>query len=1030
MFPEIITDKSSNLRVVVSLASDVLSAKDIPSAKENLENEINKLIGEKNYPVKFDLIWCDDQSITDDQPDWSRYFYYETPIPLIEKINEIHKPDLIICVFWKIFGLNSYFPTDTTEKAQRKSEEAAKKWTEKDFPQTKVVFCKQNPKLNEEDKKKRLFISYFRSQVDEDVLASCNKNQIPKEIEKILSEFIKSNFNEDIEQEQKYEPSPLLKLSLPDDWLYLNKWLNENSALIGQELDENAAINFFNGKIPSLTEALSSSIPRRAICKDLLKIITKAAKDKRFAVTLLLGPGGEGKSTILQQVAIDLIRQRNPEIQVIFRQQAENLTKIVENLNGEEGNFVIVSDDAQNIAKDLSNIVKRVNKPNNIQFLLASRTTHWEWERNVNSNLQTHLGDNFVRRRIGTLDERDAKEIVKAWEKANALGKLKDEKEPVKRLLDEASLKADKSGKQNSFFSAILWVRKHQTLDARVKDILNELNKQPSLNGKKLDYYYNYIIALHGDGISILTNSVLQEVFGCDEIQLKTEVLDPLVGETAILQEGALVLARHHIFAERAKELLKDRVDFNNIIGELAVAAEQLFRDKKLGDTENDKWLTLKDEYFVKRKQPKIALAIVKAIAEEFVFNPILVTRWVKLLRAWGENLRTEAKNLKKKKMFYEAERTFEQANEKLLEASNVLLKCYDKTRPQRSYFTEWGVIQGEIGNSFFSAWLTSISLIDDLKERRNLAKPNMMELASLATAFSKSFLKTVHNKSHSDIFKKATEGAVRLGFDKKAKKNIDFPEMSEFRNFNVSDTERNLQIALEKVKGDGDSKISLEDAFQFVLDGINLAWELCEIGRETLPESLPNAPDLKFNKLKKLFGIKENESENETSPADRVTVSISPKTVYKENKFPFFYDRDADKICDAEGLAVDLSDTLLDVLKQFFRKDGQNITNQLTFAEVAENYKKELNDNDDEVEIARNFQRNLRDQLKNNYGLDKSDEIIKTWRENGYQLGSGWDFSKTRKYIDAIERPTLFLNENIAPKSDRKISSVKPSSD
>ncbi len=880
MLTETITIKPQSLRVVLALANDVVFA------EKDLEKAITDLNDKNNYPVKFDIVWCNEQFATDEQSDWSSYFYYETPIPLIERINEVHKPDFIICVFWKLFGLNQYFPTDTPEQAKQKAEEAAQKWTKKDFPKTKVLFCKQDPKLSiEEDKNKRLFISYFRSQVDEAVLGSCNKNQIAKEIVKILFEFTASIFgdkSDEDDQWQKYKPSSLLELKLPDDWLYLNRWLNEKSALIGQELDDAAAANFFNGKIPSLTEALSSSIPRRAIVKDLLKIITKAATDRKFAVTLLLGPGGEGKSTILQQVAFDLIRQRKPEIQVVFRQQSESLLKVVENLQNKKGNFVIVSDDAQKIAKDISKIVKRFDKPDNIQFLLASRTTHWEWESSTNSDLQTHLGDNFVRRRI-ILTEKDAEKIVDAWKRANALGKLKNEKEPVKRLLDEASLKSDKSGKQNSFFSAILWVRKHQTLDARVKDILDGLKEKPSLNGKTLDYYYNYIIALHGDSISILTDSILQQALGCDKTKLEKEVLAPLKGETAILQEGALILARHDLFAERAKEILKSRIDFNKIIGELSVAAEKLYLRNELGSNEINKWLDLENHYFKNRKEPEVALSIVKALGEEkdFAHDSVMFTQWARLLRKWADDLEKEAKELKRKHRFGEAQEKFNEAEEKRFGAANVLCKYYDQTKPRRSYFTEWGVIQGEIGNSFFDAWLTSISLTNDFKEKRNLANPHKMELAALATAFSNSYLKTISNEADSIVFKKAAEGAVRLGSDEKANKHIDFPEITEFRKFNYHDNKKNLQIALNKVKSDDVSKINLENAFQAILDGINLAWKLCEVDRENLPESLPNAPDLNFNKLKKMFGIKTKPEE--FSPTSKAKLVVEPTESIKE---------------------------------------------------------------------------------------------------------------------------------------------------
>jgi hypothetical protein len=1028
------TDNSKSLKVAVALAKDVIFS------KETLENPLQKLNKENDYSVRFDLVWCNEQTSSDDEFDWSKYFYYETPIELLRKINEIHKPDLIICVFWGFFGSQQYFSESAEEEFKdRIAKDLTQKWiADIEFPATKILFFKETPSNNEISKKQ--YITKFRSQLyNTGVLDETKKSKLGEKILEIISKFVKIRFWDKPKiPNQGSKPFPPIRLKLPDGWLYLNKWLNDNSHLIGRELSEEDAEDFFNGKIPTFREIVSSTIPRRTINKDLKDFIIKAVNKEKFAVTLIHGAGGEGKSTILKQVASDLLLQPDLKIHVIYREGNANLSELIKILENKRENFVIVSDYDKEIIQRILDLAKRDSKPDNIQFFLESRTTHWEWQRNADSILQNNLGSYFQKRKIGILNESDAKEIVKAWEKANALGKLKDEKEPVKRLLKEAQLRSDKSGKQNSFFSSILWVRKHQTLDNRVLDIYSELEKRPSLNGKTLAHYYNYIIALHGDGIPILTNLVLREALGCDKTTLDDEILYPLKGETAILEQGALILVRHDVFAERAKFILKkpifdeegnflyfDNPDyFNKFIGELAVAAEKLQREGKLGRIENDKWLALKDEYY-KRNQPEVALFILKTLSEAFIYEPVLVTRWAKFLRVWGEDLREEAKILKRQKRLAEAQDCEVKSKEKLIEAANVFLNCYDKTSPQRSYFTEWGVIQGEIGNSFFSSWLTSISLMDGLKEKRHLAKPNMMELASLATAFSKSFLKTADNSSYSNIFKKATEGVFKLAFHDKAKRNIDFPEINEFKKFNIHNTERNLQTAFEKVNGNDVSKISLDDAFQSVLEGINLAWKLCEIERANLPESLPAAPDLKFDKLKKIFGIKTDNSRNENK---------TKQTVFKETKFPFFYDRDSKIIRDAEGLAVDLSDAILEVLKHFFEKDPKNITNQLTFAEIAEKYKKDLNNDDDEIEISRNFQRNLRDQLEEKYGLNeekaKAIKIIKPWHGNGYQLGSAWNLSNTKRYIDALDRKNEELNENVGSQTDRRLTSKKLSSD
>ncbi|MCD9186216.1 MAG: hypothetical protein LUM44_07270 [Pyrinomonadaceae bacterium] len=1012
--------KINTFKVAVALSKDV-----IPLAQKEITDIIEKLNDNNEFSVNFELFLCNEQNAADSEIDWSDYFYYETPVCLVKKINETHKPDLIITVFWKFFG--------SRQSASENLDLLTKSWIgSDDFFNTKILFCKENPSnLSEDEKSNRQFISNFRREVNKDhfnagVLGECKKSKIAEEIKQILSNLLTSRFGSKSQMtSREYKSSSTLQLNLPDGWLYLNKWLNDNSHLIGRQLSKEDADNFFNGKIPTFDEVISGTIPPRTINLELREFIVKAANAKKFAVTLIHGAGGEGKTTILKQVASDLLLHSDLKIHVISREGSANVKDLISILESKKESFVIVSDNAQEIIQDILELAQKDSKPNNIQFFLASRTTHWQWEKNADSTLNRNLGSYFQKREIGTLNEKDAEEIIKAWEKTNVLGELKDETNRVKRLLEESRLRSDRSGKRNSFFSSILWVRKHQTLDNRVFDIYTQLENRSSFNGKTLAKYYDYIISLHGDGIPILTDLVLREALGCDENTLKNEILDPLKGETAILQEGALILARHDVFAERAKFVRKKPVFddegnflyfdipdyFNSIIGELAVAAEKLQKGGKLGEIENAKWLALKDEYFTKLNQPEVALAIVKATSEALIFEPVLVTRWAKLLRVWGENLRKEANKLKRQSRYADAQNYYNKSKEKLFEAARVFLNCYDKTLPQRSYFTEWGVIQGEIGNSFFSAWLTSISLTDELKEKRHLAKPSMLELASLATAFSKSFIKSNGNNFNSSVFKKATEGVFKLAFHEMAKKNIDFPEMNEFKKFNIDDTERNLRTAFGKVSGNDVSKISLEDAFQFMLDGINLAWELCEVEKETLSASLPTAPDLKFNKLKKMFGITaKGKDATHGQPQN-----IPQKTNYKEEKFPFVCDIDSLEIFDAEGYKPDLSEDLLNVLKSFFFKDGEGIKSKLTFSEVAAVYKRqEIYDTEKAKEEANNFARNLRRQLEEKYGVDDKDEIIKSWFGKGFQIGKNLITKSKYKNQDAVaDRPNKLYRKD-----------------
>jgi serine/threonine protein kinase len=841
------------IKLAIALGNDILFDK--ADVTNEIEVKIHQINENKPFNTKIELVWCNETNSYDSQDEWSQYFYFDTPVYLLKRIKEVHNPDFIIPIFWKTLGSSEKFTEiDSAMSKMQAAKDIAKEWFASDHPKAKYLFCRQEPNLPQEEKFKRLFFTYFRAEGKQKDFIDCNKNQLPAEIEKILLDFLKdnsTNTENEIDIQELNKNIRIMELAnLPVGWLYLNKYLKDEIRNIGKELSKVEAENFFSGTNPKFREAISCTVPRRSINKDLEEIINNAVNNNLFAVTLLQGAGGEGKSTVLKQVAVDLIIKQKSNIHVIFNQDSGDLSKLIDCLEFKNGSFIIVSDNGQYLAEQIAKLAKRESQPRNIHILVASRTTHWEWKKKADREILTNLGTNFQKRTIGILTREDADKIIRVWEKASSLGKLAEidsHESRVERLLNEAESKFDRSGLTNSFFSAILWVRQNETLDGRVGDILDELESRNSLNGKTLKHYFNYILALHGDGIHILTNRVLQKTLGCDEITLKQEVLEPLTGEIPVLQEeSSLILARHDVFAERAKEILKNQVDFNNKIGELAVAAEKLYRELGYDFVENERWTTLKDVYFKERRKPEIALEIVKAIAtdEELKSDPIMVARWANLLSNWGAILEKKGKT--------------NEAREKYQAAHNILNQNYDQLIPNRGYLTDWGVLERKRGNNFLSAWLTAIALSGKVTEKLigKQPRPVLVRLTSLAKSFSFSLKNTALNAEHLSILKKATDGIIKLGFNDNSLKNLDDLSIKYDKDRDYKRTMDSLDEIVRVNKLDV-SKINLENSFHSILDGLNLAWELCEINKTTLPKNLPKVSDLEFNNLKKIFGIK-----------------------------------------------------------------------------------------------------------------------------------------------------------------------------
>ena len=111
-------------------------------------------------------------------------------------------------------------------------------------------------------------------------------------------------------------------------------------------LDQEEVLGFFDGRIPSWEHALSPDIPKRSIVNDLLKGFNLIhEKNEAATLHLILGPGAEGKSTILRQTICGLVDSGSWE--VLWHQEPDS--KLPRNISTHlpitERSWLIVSDD-------------------------------------------------------------------------------------------------------------------------------------------------------------------------------------------------------------------------------------------------------------------------------------------------------------------------------------------------------------------------------------------------------------------------------------------------------------------------------------------------------------------------------------------------------------------------------------------------------------------------------------------------------------------------------------------------------------
>jgi hypothetical protein len=108
------------------------------------------------------------------------------------------------------------------------------------------------------------------------------------------------------------------KIAPPDGWILLDgSYLAERR----QPVSDDRILQYFEGRVPQWEDVLSGSIPSRSIVDDLLATLTNGFEANGPQLTLLLGAGGEGKSTAFLQT-LERIAS-NEQVKVLWRSNPE-----------------------------------------------------------------------------------------------------------------------------------------------------------------------------------------------------------------------------------------------------------------------------------------------------------------------------------------------------------------------------------------------------------------------------------------------------------------------------------------------------------------------------------------------------------------------------------------------------------------------------------------------------------------------------------------------------------------------------------
>lgn len=508
-------------------------------------------------------------------------------------------------------------------------------------------------------------------------------------------------------------------------------------------LTKDEIVRYFDGAVPTWRHAVSSAIPRREDATTLARNLAKATTAPR-SMQLIRAAGGEGKSTLLLQVAADAacadgwsVLWRTSAREGIAPEQLATLDPA--------RRWLIVADDADNIVPGLADSAGQLSQSGRggIHFLLATRDADWK---NAHGQQQawSQWLDYSPDLTLRAISASDAKAVLAAWETAgpDGLRELATESDPAKRLAAFESAIRDASNQQaiqgeqrrpqdGSFFGGLLAVRFGQNgLQAHVRAFLERLKRVPIEGGKgTLFDALLYVAACHGTGIPGIDERVLADLVSVPREWVQSRVVRPLGEEAAAVHSAGHVLTRHSkvaaavlVEAERTFE-----TDLAEVWARLVRQTVQTGRGVRIGQTfsfvvhAGPRLQKALPPQLTEDRRKAIAIAAAKSAATH-------KSEWLGCVVDLGKTYRRADDADQASQVFRD---NLAAANEKV-----------DHHEVIRGYWYEWSVCEGERGtateHALANAWLGGLSLSDHLNPTPITPEQAKLSCAGLGVAFGK----------------------------------------------------------------------------------------------------------------------------------------------------------------------------------------------------------------------------------------------------------------------------------------------------
>lgn len=588
-----------------------------------------------------------------------------------------------------------------------------------------------------------------------------------------------------------------------------------------ESLSEDQAVSFFDGARPSWSDVCSSSVPKRNVVKVIVNYLKQSCSTQQKGLFLLIGAGGEGKSTAIMQVVDELIHQHIYK-KIIWHHSPNtpliNDSYFIDTLVENNDLWLVASDEAEQIAKDVFQIDRELSQKarSNIHFLLSSRDTDWK---SVGANKQSWTG--LRTERLRGIDETDAEKIVTAWARygEKGLGNLSTVSinEAKNKLIECARKEARSDNSEGTFLGAMLLTRKGKDLYRHVKELMEKIESRKIEGSQKtLLEAFMYVVAPHAKNKLLLTKPVLARCLEIEPIDtLYDRVITPLNEEVGMLVDGSeKILTRHRVIAEKAAEIWEnpEAEGYGKSIlpfyKNLVCQAEKTIKSFEMKDADTRNGWNSFPKFIFEKHDEALAIELAKALVNLGLKDAVLV---VNLANLYRNSQRNKTENIQK--------------------AAHLFYERYSIIKEDRAYYHEWGTTERERKKYRLAVWLSGISLADGIYEKKIDDERLMSSFSGLSTSLS-----YLYEVTSDKTFIDACSAAVYLGL-------LSNPDERAVENLGKS--EEKCVIANARTYK------NKKEALYFLTKGIVLAWEKRE--------------DDNFSELTEIY----NPSEKEIPPAN-----------------------------------------------------------------------------------------------------------------------------------------------------------------